>query len=68
MAIERRAGRSLSMAGAADIDLRSGSSLADVEGAFVYAMDAAEAYVCSYEQLHGRLKEVSSWRSMSARR
>lgn len=47
------------MAGTADIDLSGKSNLAEVEAAFVKAMDAAEVYVGSYEQLHIRLKEVS---------
>lgn len=59
LASERQADRSVSMAGTADIDLSGKSNLAEVEAAFVKAMDAAEVYVGSYEQLHIRLKEVS---------
>ncbi len=47
------------MAGTADIDLGTDQRKQELESAFVGAMDAADSYVNSYEQLHGRLKEVS---------
>lgn len=47
------------MAGTEDIDPRSNSRLLELESAFVGAMDAADTYVNSYEELHGRLKAVS---------
>ncbi len=47
------------MAGTADIDIDSVQRSLEVESAFVGAMDATDTYVGSYEQLHGRLKEVS---------
>ena len=47
------------MAGIEDVDLGSDSRLLELESAFVSAMNAADAYVDSYEALHGRLKAVS---------
>ncbi|CAL5225482.1 g8307 [Coccomyxa viridis] len=46
------------MAGTADIDLGTDQRKQELESAFVGAMDAADTYVNSYEQLHGRLKEA----------
>ena len=48
------------MAGTTDIDMSSDQRKLELESAFVGAMDATDSYVTSYEQLHGRLKEVSS--------
>ena len=44
------------MAGTADIDIRNHERLSELESCFVGAVDAVDTYVCSYEQLHSRLK------------
>ncbi len=46
------------MAGVEDINGSIEQRMPELESAFVCAMDAADVYVSSYEQLHGRLKEV----------
>jgi len=46
------------MAGAEDVNVSIKQKTPELETAFVCAMDAADVYVSSYEQLHGRLKEV----------
>ena len=48
------------MDGIEDVDLRSRRSMSSREDAFVKAIDAADLYVCAYERLHIRLKEVCS--------
>ena len=48
------------MDGVEDVDLRSRSSISSTEDAFVKAMDTTDLYVCAYERLHIRLKEVCS--------
>ena len=47
------------MAGAENVDLRADSHLLELESAFVNSLNATDAYVDSYEALHGRLKAVS---------
>ena len=47
------------MAGTKDNHPGSESHLLELESAFVGAMNAADTYVNSYEELHGRLKAVS---------
>ena len=48
------------MDGVEDDDLRSRRSISSREDAFLKAMDTADSYVCAYERLHIRLKEVCS--------
>ena len=50
--------RSMVLDGIEDVDLRSRRSMSSREDAFVKAMDTANRYVCAYEGLVKRLKEV----------
>ena len=48
------------MDGIEDVDLRSRRFMSSREDAFMEAMDATDLYICAYERLHTRLKEVCS--------
>ena len=43
-----------------DVDLSNMDVLSELEASFVSALDATDVYVCAYERLHARLKEVGT--------